>query len=140
MPQIQLAISYAPVFNPDAVPITLSNLVFERASLLFNLAALYSQLAAAEDRSTSDGIKRAAASYQVQSPPCASPVFDNSTVFQQAAGTLSFMFSSVIPKLVYPPDEVETPTDLSKDFIKCLEWLMLAQAQECSWQLAKLSV
>ncbi|KAF8968115.1 BRO1-like domain-containing protein [Flammula alnicola] len=99
---IQLSIAYAPVFDESAVPITLNNLGFERACVLFNLASLYSQLGVAEDRSTTEGIKRAAANYQ------------------QAAGTLSFLRNSVLPKLG-------------------LEWLMLAQAQECSWQLAKLS-
>jgi hypothetical protein len=49
-----------------AVPVKLKNLVFEHASVLFNLAALYSQLSAAEDRSTTDGIKRAAVNYQVR--------------------------------------------------------------------------
>lgn len=62
-----------------------------------------------------------------------------SRYYQQTAGTLSFLLSSVLPKLVYPPDVEEIPLDLSPGFIKCLEWLMLAQAQECSWQLAKLS-
>jgi programmed cell death 6-interacting protein len=37
----------------------MKNLLFERASVVFNLAALYSQLAANEDRSSSDGLKRA---------------------------------------------------------------------------------
>ncbi len=64
--QIHLAIAYAPAFNPPTVPVTLNNIVFERASILFNLAALYSQLATAEDRSTSEGIKRAALKYQVR--------------------------------------------------------------------------
>ncbi|KDR76216.1 hypothetical protein GALMADRAFT_247478 [Galerina marginata CBS 339.88] len=118
---IQLAIAYAPAFNPSVVPVTSMNLVFERASVLFNLAALYSQLGGAQDRSANEGIKRAAAYYQ------------------QAAGTLSFLHSSVLPKLLYSPDEEDIPLDLSNDFIKGLELLMLAQAQECSWQLAKLN-
>ncbi|KIM39855.1 hypothetical protein M413DRAFT_19615 [Hebeloma cylindrosporum] len=118
---IQLEIAYAPAFDPLAMPVKLKNLVFEQASVLFNMAALYSQLSAAEDRSTIDGIKRAAANYQ------------------QAAGTLAFLRSSVLPKLVYSPDDDLLPLDLSNDFVKALEWLMLAQAQECSWQLAKLS-
>ena len=63
--QIKLAIAYAPAFDPSTIPITLTNLVYERASVIFNLAALYSQLAEGENRSTSDGIKRAAANYQV---------------------------------------------------------------------------
>ena len=122
------------------MPIKLKNLVFEHASVLFNLAALYSQLSAAEDRSTTDGIKRAAANYQVrfliyssQSPHVPNPSL------QQAAGTFAFLRSTVLPKLVYSPDDELLPMDLSNDFIKGLECLMLAQAQECSWQLAKLS-
>lgn len=46
----------------------MKNLAFERASVLFNLAALYSQLAATEDRSHLEGIKRAKANYQVCFP------------------------------------------------------------------------
>lgn len=58
---------------------------------------------------------------------------------QNAAGSFSFMISTVIPKLVYSPDDETVALDLSESFLKSLEWLMLAQAQECSWQLAKLS-
>ncbi|KAG5651345.1 hypothetical protein H0H81_009008 [Sphagnurus paluster] len=118
---IDLEISYAPAFQPSAVPITLKNLVFERCGVLFNIASLYSQLAASEDRSTIDGIKRATANYQY------------------AAGTLSFLKLSGLPKLVYPPDNEDTARDLSIDFVSALELLMLAQAQECSWQMAKLN-
>ncbi len=39
--------------------------MFERASVLFNLASLFSQLALSEDRSSIEGIKRAVAYYQV---------------------------------------------------------------------------
>lgn len=45
------------------------NLAYERAAVLFNLAALYSQLASSEDRSHPDGIKRANAFYQVHNTP-----------------------------------------------------------------------
>jgi programmed cell death 6-interacting protein len=64
--QIQLEIAYAPVFAPDDVPIKLMNLMFERAALIFNLAALYSQLAEHENRNHIDGIKQAINSYQVR--------------------------------------------------------------------------
>ncbi|KAJ7637729.1 ALIX V-shaped domain binding to HIV-domain-containing protein [Mycena polygramma] len=90
-------------------------------AVLFNLAALYSQLAASEDRSTADGIKRAIPNYQ------------------QAAGTLSYLRTSALPKLVFAPDDEELPLDLSDSFVHGLEWLMLAQAQECWWQNAKLN-
>ncbi|KAG6872669.1 hypothetical protein C0995_007778 [Termitomyces sp. Mi166 len=117
---IGLEIAYAPVFQENVVPITLRNLVFERCGVLFNLASLYSQLAASEDRSTMDGIKRATANYQ------------------HAAGVLSFLRTSAIPKIVYSPEE-DIPQDLSDTFVTSLELLMLAQAQECSWQMAKLN-
>ncbi|KAF8638258.1 hypothetical protein AX17_002280 [Amanita inopinata Kibby_2008] len=118
---IQLDIAYAPAFSPANIPITLRSLAFERAAVLFNLAALYSQLATSEDRACIDGIKRATTNYQL------------------AAGTVSYLLSSAVPKLVLPPDEEEAPIDLSEPFLKSLEWLMLAQAQECSWQMAKLN-
>ncbi|KAJ7773226.1 BRO1-like domain-containing protein [Mycena metata] len=120
---IGLEIAYAPVFAPTALPVTLRNIAFERAAVLFNLASLYSQLAASEDRSTADGIKRAIPNYQA------------------AAGTFSYLRSSVLPKLVFPPDldANEVPLDLSAAFVYGMEWLMLAQAQECWWQNAKLS-
>ena len=57
---------------------------------------------------------------------------------QQAAGTLSFLQTSVLPKLVLSLNNEEISLDLSDAFLKGVEWLMLAQAQECSWQLAKL--
>ncbi|KAM6504501.1 BRO1-like domain containing protein [Amanita muscaria] len=118
---IQLEIAYAPAFAPASLPVTLSNLAFERAAILFNLAALYSQLAMSEDRARLEGIKRA------------------TTNFQLAAGTLSFLSSSALPRLVIPPDAENRPFDLTVPFVKALEWLMLAQAQECSWQMAKLN-
>jgi hypothetical protein len=68
--QIRLDISYAPAFHPSVVPVTLRNLAFERCSVLFNLAALYSQLAEKEDRQTKERIKKARAYYQVREPPC----------------------------------------------------------------------
>ncbi|GLB40217.1 putative BRO1-like domain containing protein [Lyophyllum shimeji] len=120
-PNIELEIAYAPVFQASAVPITLKNLVFERCGVLFNLASLYSQLAASEDRATMDGIKRGTANYQY------------------AAGVLSFLRTSALPKLVYSPEDEEIPRDLSDSFATALELLMLAQAQECSWQMAKLN-
>lgn len=68
--QIGLEFSYAHVFAPSSsVPVTLRSLTFERAATLFNLAALYSQLAASEDRSSQDGLKRAALYYQVRHEP-----------------------------------------------------------------------
>ncbi|KAG7452534.1 BRO1-domain-containing protein [Guyanagaster necrorhizus] len=118
---IGLDISYAPVFSPNAIPVTLRSLAFERAAVLFNLAALYSQLAGDEDRSHMEGIKLAISCYQ------------------NAAGTLSYLRSSALKELsVSPQDEEMIPLDLDKSCIHSLEWLMRAQAQECFWQKAKI--
>ncbi|KAF8442365.1 BRO1-like domain-containing protein [Boletus edulis BED1] len=116
---IGLEFSYAHVFAPSSsVPVTLPSLTFERAATLFNLAALYSQFAASEDRSSPDGLKRTTLAYQ------------------NAAGTFAFLRTSALPKLVIPPDAEECPVDLTTSFIRSLEFLMLAQAQECAWQRA----
>ncbi|KAI0049741.1 pH-response regulator [Auriscalpium vulgare] len=117
---IALEIPYAPVFSPAALPVTLSNLHYERCAVLFNLAALYSQLGSSEDRSTSDGVKRASAHYQ------------------SAAGVLSYLGGSPLSKFQVSLVDETIPSDLSEPFVKSFEWLMLAQAQECAWQLAVL--
>jgi programmed cell death 6-interacting protein len=62
--QIGVAFSYhtpfPPAFSitPDA-PMPLNSLTFERAAVLFNVAALYASMAAAERRAELEGIKRA---------------------------------------------------------------------------------
>lgn len=116
---ITLDIPYAPVFSPDSLPVSLSNLHFERCCVLFNLASLYSQLGLAEDRTNPDGVKRASAFYK------------------NAAGTFSYLKASARTKLksTLAADD-ELPLDLSEAFLGAMESLMLAQAQECVWQWA----
>jgi len=83
------------------------------ANVLFNLAAMYSQLALASNRSTTDGLKNA------------------SNYFCSAAGVISHLKQNVIPELrTNPPEDMDTMT------LEALENLMLAQAQECFWQKA----
>jgi len=55
---------------------------------------------------------------------------------KNAAGVLAFLSESALPKLGPFVDSENTPSDLTADFVKSLEWLMLAQAQECVWQRA----
>ncbi|TFK47825.1 pH-response regulator [Heliocybe sulcata] len=118
---IGLEIPYAPAFSPSSMPITMKNLAYERAAVLFNLGALYSQLAASEDRSNAEGLKRALSYHQ------------------SAAGSFSFLLSSAVPPLRDTlQSEEEMPLDLTEAFVKSLELLMLAQAQECTWQRAVL--
>jgi programmed cell death 6-interacting protein len=80
---------------------------------LFNLAALYSQLAISLNRSTSEGLKSA------------------NNYFCQAAGVISYLQVEIIPDL-----RSEPPEDMDVKTLWSLEQLMLAQAQECSWSMA----
>ena len=81
--------------------------------MLWNLAALYSQLAVSLNRSTSEGLKTAC------------------NYFCQAAGVLSHIRTEIIPDMrTLPPDDMDTMT------LESLQQLMLAQAQECFWSKA----
>ncbi|KAI0006984.1 BRO1-like domain-containing protein [Xylariaceae sp. FL0662B] len=99
-------------YNTDR-PIVHNNLKFELSNILYNLAALYSQLAIASNRSTSDGLK-AAANY-----------------FSQAAGVLTHLKNEVIPELRTTP-----PEDMDVHTLDSLINLQLAQGQECFWHKA----
>lgn len=91
-----------------------NNLKYELMNILYNLAALYSQLAINIPRNNTDGLK-AAANY-----------------FSQAAGVLSHMQKVVLPELRMsdPPEDMDTHT------LEALIQLLLAQSQECFWQKA----
>ncbi|KAH9903052.1 BRO1-domain-containing protein [Cubamyces lactineus] len=115
---IGLEIPYAPAFDSSALPLSLNNLIYERACVVFNLAALYSQLGGAEDRSKPEGLKQAIKFYQ------------------SAAGALGYLHDSVLPQLHSSIGQDDPPSELTGAFIKSLEFLMLAQAQECVWQRA----
>jgi len=97
--------------------VTLANLLFERLSILYDIAALYSQLATAQSRDTADSLKRAC------------------VYFQQAAGIFEHL-SHQADDLRLPPGVVID--DFTEPTVTCLEFLMLAQAQECFWQKAVL--
>ena len=99
-------------FNTSTVVIQ-NNIRFELANILFNLAALYSQLAFATNRTTSDGLKTA------------------SGYGSAAAGTLCFLRTEIIPEMRSSP-----PEDMDEVTLESLEQLCLAQAQECFWQKA----
>ncbi|GAP83680.2 putative pH-response regulator protein palA rim-20 [Rosellinia necatrix] len=91
-------------------PIVHNNLEFERANIVYNLAALYSQLAIGSNRGDTDGLK-AAASY-----------------FNQAAGVLAHLKNEIIPELRTTP-----PDDMDEHSLESLIQLQLAQSQECFW-------
>ena len=94
-------------------PVVHNNLRFELANIVYNLAALYSQLAFATNHTTSDGLKLAA-QYGVS-----------------AAGTIHFLRTEVLPDMRSTP-----PEDMDSMTLESLEQLSLAQAQECFWQKA----
>jgi programmed cell death 6-interacting protein len=95
-------------------PVVHNNLKFELMSILFNLAVLYSQLALASNRSTTDGLKTAA------------------NYFSQAAGVFKHMKDALLPELRMPTP----PEDLDESTHESLIQLQLAQSQECFWQKA----
>lgn len=94
-------------------PLSQNNLKFELSNVLYNLAALYSQLAASANRGSADGLKSAC----------------NNFCF--AAGVISHLKTSVIPELRSTPAE-----DMDVATLESLQQLLLAQAQECFWQKA----
>ena len=94
-------------------PLAQNNLRYELANVLWNLAAMYSQLAFSANRSTQDGLKTAA------------------NYFCLSAGSLNFLRTDVVPDMrSTPPDDMDIMT------LESMEQLMLAQAQECFWQKA----
>ncbi|KAJ5281417.1 hypothetical protein N7478_006789 [Penicillium angulare] len=94
-------------------PVSQNNLRFELANVLFNLAALYSQLAYSANRTTGDGLKQAC-NYSCQ-----------------AAGVLNHLRVDILPDLRTSP-----PEDMDDMTLQSLEQLLLAQGQECFWQKA----
>ena len=89
------------------------NINFEKCAVLFNLAALYSQNAIDQERTTSPGLVVACKK------------------FQEAAGVFSYIKEHLSMRTDAPH-----PLDISPDSTKMLEQLMLAQAQECVFEKA----
>lgn len=93
-------------------PILQNNVRFELANVLFNLGALYSQLAFGTNRTTVEGLKSAAEHGAA------------------AAGVFAFMRTEVLPDMRSAP-----PEDMDDITLQSLQQLCLAQAQECFWQM-----
>ncbi|KAL4712811.1 hypothetical protein ACJJTC_011881 [Scirpophaga incertulas] len=83
---------------------TVSDIRFEMASILYNIGALYTQLAAAEPRTSADSLKSAC------------------TKFQNAAWAFEYLREQ------YPQP---SGVDVSSDIIRMLQEICFAQAQEC---------
>jgi hypothetical protein len=98
----------------DGKPLASKSIRLEKASVLYNLAAMSSQLAATSDCSSADGLEDA---------------IDH---FQDAAGILQYIHEENFFKLA-------VSTDLARSNVSALSLLMLAQAQECIWHARMLS-
>ncbi|XP_077480973.1 rhophilin-2 isoform X2 [Stigmatopora argus] len=89
------------------VPVCQQNLSLEKASVLFNVAALYSQIATRSDRQTAGGLR------------------DAISAFQKAAGIVNHLKETF----------THTPSyDMSPAMLAMLIRMMLAQAQECLFE------
>ncbi|GAA5947758.1 hypothetical protein JCM3775_002946, partial [Rhodotorula graminis] len=103
-----------PALSP---PLALDNLEYERAAVLYNLAALHAILGTERRRSDEQGIKAAIASYQ------------------NAAGVLAHLVT-LVPRLTASLHGGPAPADLSAPNLSALRDWCLAQAQEVAWQKA----
>lgn len=89
------------------VPVCQQNLSLEKASVLFNMAGLYSQIGTRSDRQTIGGLEEAI------------------SCFQKAAGTLHYLKETF----------THTPSyDMSPAMLSMLIRMMIAQAQECIFE------
>ncbi|KAH7106577.1 BRO1-domain-containing protein [Auriculariales sp. MPI-PUGE-AT-0066] len=111
---IQLSVTYSLAFSPNAPPKTIQSLEYERRCVLWNAAVLHSQLANSADRGAVDGIKRAVGDF-----------------WCNAAGILDCLLN-------LKQEEDLGDDELSANTVRSIQSVMLAQAQECGWQLAVL--
>ncbi|XP_053127489.1 rhophilin-2 [Hemicordylus capensis] len=89
------------------VPVCQKNFLLEKASILFNIGALYTQIGTRCNRQTQAGLQKAV------------------DAFQRAAGVLNYLKETFI----------HTPSyDMSPAMLSVLVKMMLAQAQECIFE------
>ncbi|XP_078526573.1 rhophilin-2 [Lissotriton helveticus] len=94
------------------VPVCQQNIALEKASILFNIGALYTQIGTRCNRQTQTGLD------------------DAVTAFQKAAGVLSYLKETF----------THTPSyDMSPAMLSVLVKMMLAEAQECFFEKISLS-
>lgn len=92
-------------------PVSKKSLKLEKASVLFNAAAISAQIALRSDLNTNEGLSTAI------------------EMLEAAAGTLQYIREDSALKN-------SVGTDLARSSLSTLSTLMLAQAQECIWYLA----
>ncbi|ORY32117.1 BRO1-like domain-domain-containing protein [Naematelia encephala] len=106
--------------TPDSA-VALPSLTFERASILYNISAIWASMAASERRAEAEGIKRALG------------------YLSSAAGVLDHLIKVILPLL---RSDIATPSaagyDMTESFLGAIREFVLAEAQECYWQQAVL--
>jgi programmed cell death 6-interacting protein len=110
--EAKLAFRWHDTFNPK-LSVAHPEWRYERAAVLFNLAASLSYLATLQDRGDPEGMKLAC------------------KYFQEAAGAIAEV-RSVSKEGAW----VDYTPDMTNDFLRALEALMLAQAQKCFYEKA----
>ncbi|KAI0313230.1 BRO1-like domain-containing protein [Amylostereum chailletii] len=104
-PEIRVNFPWRDAFTLKTIVQT--SLAYEKASIIFNIAATHSAIAASQSRSDPEGIKRAF------------------FYFRCSAGMLTYINENFL----HAPS-----TDLSREVIKFLVGIILAQATEVSWE------
>lgn len=109
---IHLAFTWHDAFKPSRKA-SLPSIYIEKSAILFNVGAVYSQMALAADRGSGPGLKQAC------------------NGFQSAAGAFRMLREGDVLKLGAGGGGT---VDLSVECVGMLERLMLAQAQECFFE------
>uniref|UniRef100_A0A8C5RMJ9 Rhophilin Rho GTPase binding protein 2 n=1 Tax=Laticauda laticaudata TaxID=8630 RepID=A0A8C5RMJ9_LATLA len=106
-PSRNLGILYTWYDSFTGVPVCQKNLLLEKASILFNIGALYTQIGTKCNRQTGTGLQKAI------------------SAFQKAAGVLNYLKETF----------THTPSyDMSPAMLSVLIKMMLAQVQECIFE------
>jgi len=114
--KITCVFSWTPSFGKDKRNVNISSVEYEKACVLFNIGAMYSNVGTKENLENADDIKNAC------------------IYFQRAAGIFTFLKEELHGSLKCP-----VPPDMLPNSLDFLIKLMLAQAQECFWKKAVLS-
>ncbi|KAL7749472.1 pH-response regulator protein palA/rim20 [Sorochytrium milnesiophthora] len=108
---IRIAFPWYGSFSKDKRAVNQYHLNFERASIMFDIAAMYSQLGLQEPRTNEEGVKRSC------------------DYFQRSAGAFTYLGDAVTNDL----RGFSAPLEMTAQATTCLTNFMLAQAQECVW-------
>ncbi|KAJ0968940.1 hypothetical protein J5N97_021817 [Dioscorea zingiberensis] len=114
LPHVPISFTWHDAFNPGK-RVSIQSIQFERAAVLFNLGAVWSQMAIAENWTAGDGLKKAC------------------NAFQAAAGVFRLLKENAWIRSWIGASSGIT-VDLSLECLEMLEKLMLAQAQECFFE------